>query len=103
MLSVVLGVLATWRLSTLLYWEKGPFDLCQKLRDRACLYRDAEGQPMSWLGRQLLCYWCVTFWVGFAVAPLAYFAPWLLWPLALSAGAVLLSQGGRTIWRAMED
>jgi hypothetical protein len=89
MMGLIVGALATWCVAAFLYYHKA----FQWLRDRAQVYALREdGQPITWLGRQLACFWCVAFWVGL-----------ILWPLALTGAAMLLAGGGRIIWRAMEN
>ena len=87
-LHLVLAVLATWRLSTLLARDDGPWDAIARLR--AVL---GDGQ---W-GRMLDCFHCVSLWVA---APLACglgrdpLEQWLAWP-ALSGAACLLERWHR--------
>jgi len=100
MMGLIVGALATWCVSAFLYCHKA----FQWLRDRAGTYalRD-DGQPITWLGRQLACFWCIAFWVGLILWPLALLYWWALVPLALCGAAMLLSGGGRTIWRMSTD
>jgi len=95
-IAFVVAVLAVWRVSASLYYGKE----FEALRRHFTLAEDTDGQLLSWIGRQLACFWCVTFWVAWPVALMA----WAWWPalipFALSGGAVLLSGGGRTIWRS---
>ncbi len=87
-LHIVLAVFATWRLSTLLARDDGPWDAIARLR--AAL---GDGQ---W-GRMLDCFHCVSLWVA---APLAWavgrdaLEQWLAWP-ALSGAACLLERWQR--------
>ena len=98
-IELTVAALATWRISASLYYGKE----FASLRRRFTLAEDADGQPLSWAGRQLACFWCVTFWVAWPVALVAW-AWWpMLVPFALSGGAVLLTGGGRTIWRTMQE
>jgi hypothetical protein len=82
---LTIGVLATWRISHLLYAEDGPGDIFLRLRRSA-----GEG---FW-GSLLDCFYCTSLWVAL---PLAFWIgdTWkqrlLLWP-ALSAGAILLER-----------
>lgn len=97
---LVLGVLATWTLSALLYYWSG----FEWLRVRAGIDMvDEFDQPITFWGRQLHCFWCVVLWVSVPVAAVVYFAPLVLTPLAFAGGAMLLSKGGRVIWREMAD
>ena len=89
MIELALAILATWRLSVWLWYE----------RDTS--WGRGLARLWPWAGRQLACFWCVSFWVGLAVTPLfgVSWAEWVLWPLALSGAVLLLSGGGRLIWR----
>jgi hypothetical protein len=79
----ILGILATWRLTHLLWGEDGPWELFVRLRR-------AVGE--GFWGSLLDCFFCCSLWVA---APFALLLGqgWrerlLLWP-ALSAGAILL-------------
>lgn len=97
---ILLGVLATFGLSALLYYWSG----FEWLRERAGVYFiDEHGDSITFIGRQLQCFWCVTVWVSIPISLLAHFAPTALYPLAFSGGAILLGKGGRIIWRSMTD
>jgi len=84
-LSILVAILAVWRLTHLLQFEDGPFDLISCSR--------------KWLHRLSLsglvdCFFCLSLWLA---APMAYFLgpSWkmrlILWP-ALSGAAILLNR-----------
>ena len=87
MIPLVVAALATWRVSVWLWTEKSG----QGARELLC------GWP--WAARQVSCFWCVSFWAGLLCGLVA----WLWWPalvpLALSGAAMLLSGGGRIVWK----
>lgn len=80
-LSTLIGALATWRATHLLYAESGPGRVFERLRS-------AAGNGLA--GQALQCFYCVSLWVAAPVA-LLLSADWrerlLLW-LALSAAAI---------------
>ena len=83
--------LATWRVSSLLVWERGPWAVFTRLRARAGVTHDDAGEPVAWpaqgVGLALACVWCVSLWVAPAVWLL-----WLLWaPLILTLAASALA------------
>lgn len=87
-LRFVLAALACWRLSALLAYDDGPWDLGLRLRRAA-----GHGT----LGQLLDCYRCTSLWVA---APLALavghtLVDWLLAWLALSGAACLLDRLGQ--------
>jgi len=81
----VLGILVTWRVTHLLSFEDGPWNVLMRLRDRL-------GHGL--LARLMDCFYCLSVWVA---APFAFIvgetlkAKLMLWP-ALSAGAILLER-----------
>ncbi len=84
-LTLVLAVLAVWRITHLLHAEDGPWDLVVRLR----LWAGA-----GVLGRAMDCFYCLSLWVALPFAWLLGAAPseqFLLWP-ALSAAAILLER-----------
>ena len=62
-LKVVLIGLAAWRSSALLVYERGPFDLCVRLRELLGFEHNGRGEPVGWpsgfLGSLLSCVWCL--------------------------------------------
>lgn len=87
MISLIMAALATWRLSAWLWYEKGG----QGCRLWLCRW--------PWVAQQVSCFWCVTFWMALPVALVAWLWWYALIPFALSGAAILLSGGGRVIWR----
>ncbi len=81
---LVLGVLATWRVTNLIHAEDGPWKLIERLRRRV----------RAALGTLLDCFYCLSLWVA---APFAYLLgeTWqerLLLIPTLSAAAILLER-----------
>ncbi len=87
-LSFVLAVLATWRVTHLLASEDGPGDLVVRFRK---LLGD------SWAGKLMDCFYCLSLWIA---APAAWFVSrrpvelLFAW-LAISGGACLLERTGK--------
>jgi len=96
MLEFIAAILATWRIAAALNYEYGPGDVWLKLRNWAAF------KSPFW-DKQLRCFWCCTFWAALLVLPFYLWFWWPLLPIAFSGAAVLLTQGGRTIWREMTD
>jgi hypothetical protein len=84
-ISLVIAILAVWRVTHLFWGEDGPWDLVVRLRRVA-------GNTM--VGSALDCFYCLSLWIA---APMAWLIGhgWqervLLW-LAFSAGAILLER-----------
>lgn len=94
--KLALAILAAWRIAANLYYQDGPCGAWCKVR----LW--AQGHS-PFVQKQLSCFWCCAGWAGLVVWPVYLWVPWLLVPLALSGAAILLSHGGRVIWRDMAD
>lgn len=93
---VILG-LATWRISSLLVNENGPFHVFRKIREMAGIkYQDDFKYlvPSTFFAELLDCVWCSSVWVSFFVAALYFVsperAPIIFLPFALSAIAILV-------------
>lgn len=108
--AIVSGVLSTWCISTLLYAWKG----FERLRRWAGVYGpyevltdDTTGEerlvPITIYGRLLECYWCLSVVVGLLITPIILLEWRITIPFALAGGSMLLSKGGRTVWRMQED
>lgn len=81
----ILGTLAVWRVTHLLYGEDGPGDIFVKFR---------KWVGNGFVGSLLDCFYCLSVWISIPFA-LSIGAGWreriFLW-LAMSAGAILLQR-----------
>jgi hypothetical protein len=118
-LRLAVGLLSTWRISVILWYERGLYGVVADLRDYVyhrslpTMKECAEDHGEFYLEHdiffeivhsQLSCLWCVSLWVGIIVTGICLTRAWLfLIPFALSGGAMILSGGSRTIWRATTD
>ncbi len=92
-MTFVVGVLATWRLSKMITEEEGPFMIFTRLRSTF----PSDGKH-GWIGRGLYCMWCVSVWIGIALGLVlslgASPTPTVVWGvvmgLACSTGAILV-------------
>lgn len=91
----ILG-LATWRLTSLLVYEAGPYELLARFRRTIGVYYDerSRAQGRNEFARAFTCAWCLSVWIGAAVAGAYYLSSELTvaaaLPFALSAIAVLV-------------
>jgi len=95
--DILLFGLATWRISSLLAAEAGPFDIFDKLRRLVGVTYDEAGVLCckNVLATGVTCLWCNSVWVGAGLALLAWLWPeayWLALPLALSAITILVQE-----------
>jgi hypothetical protein len=92
--NLAIGVLITWRLTALLYLERGPFAIFDHLRQLVGIYTELDpvkGETRAGkneIAKALTCYWCTSVWVAALVALLLR-AP-VLHLFAYSAGAIIL-------------
>lgn len=95
-MEILILILATWRLTSLLSSEAGPYAILDRLRHVAGVRYDSQGTPFgeNELARGLVCPWCLSVWIG-----LVFGLAWLLWssvviyvalPLAVSGGVILI-------------
>jgi hypothetical protein len=103
MLNLLLLGLATWRLSSLLVNESGPWDMFASLRHMAGVRFDDLSQPYaeSMLGNMLMCVWCSSLWVGLGFGLAYLFLPILVW--AIPAWALALSTLAIAIQKIMDN
>jgi hypothetical protein len=77
LLTLLILILATWRISSLLTNEEGPFEILSRLRKLTGAFD---------------CLWCMSIWTGVFITGLYWYssglATLLCLPFALSAGAV---------------
>lgn len=103
--ALILG-LATWRLSAMLSYERGPFGVFVKLRSLFGIspISDTDPEPETWpaeseIAQLWVCVWCLSAYVGagLVLAYLAFgsIAVWIALPFALSAAAILTERIAR--------
>lgn len=93
MLDLLIGILAAWRLTSLLHSEEGPFEVFARFRDWAGVRYDEQSQPVSdkQIGKMLCCFWCTSVWGALAIISFQRKLS-LVKTLAYSAGAILLEE-----------
>ena len=97
-MTIILLALATWRISSLLANETGPYQMFERFRYRIGVrYNEASmAYGQNEFAKLFTCVYCVSIFVFIAAAVLYYFQPglsfWLSLPLALSAVACLMSE-----------
>lgn len=97
MLDFLILIGATWRLTSLLVWEDGPFEVFARLRHLLGVRYDDRSQSYgtNWLAKGVICPACASVWFGvlWAIAYLLWRdSAWIALPLALSAGAIALEK-----------
>jgi len=95
---LLIAILATYRLTSLLHREVGPFELMTRIRKRFGIVHDFDGFPHGYpdtmFGKLFECSWCLSVWSGGIVTVVMLLGGWwLLLPLALSGGAILCVEG----------
>ena len=87
MMTMILAILATYRIARMLALEDGPFDAFVRVRERI----DPEQQ--TWVGRGLNCPLCISFWVALALTALLPYVDWqtfvITW-LGIAGGAAII-------------
>jgi len=98
-MTLLILILATWRITSLLNREQGPYNVLGKLRYTIGIRVDDAGQTygITELARLVDCPWCLSLWVGagLALVTATGVRDWALTTLALSAGAVLIDE----VWK----
>ena len=98
-LDILVGGVATWRLTRMFLTENGPYRVFRRIRERfGVVYVDDESLEVSSFKYEItMCMWCMSVWVGLALTLLQRFVPggrWFLLPFIYSAINVLV---GRTL------
>lgn len=92
--SFVILALVTWRVSSLLVNEDGPFYVFERIRARVGVQNHTVDNQ-RFLAQVLSCLWCCSIWVGAFWTLLLFLLPqsiWLAIPFALSAGTIFLAK-----------
>ena len=86
-LELTLSILAVYRLSHMVVYEAGPFNLLEKLR--TAVFQSS----IEWLKDGFNCVLCVSFWFSFFISFVVSFRGWqdyLLFSLGVAGGTTLL-------------
>lgn len=83
MIRLIRLMLATWRLTSLLVQEPGPYRLFARIRAH---HKETE------IGTALECIWCTSIWVAIFIVILDHFYPQMVDMLAVSTGAILIDK-----------
>lgn len=98
MLDFIILMLATWRISSLLISEAGPFKILEWFRYQIGVRVDEYSQTYGTneFAELFTCIWCLSIWTGLALAimylNIPLYTTWLCLPFALSAGAVIIDK-----------
>lgn len=92
--------LATWRISSIIVREDGPFHMFLRVRKMAGIIHDIDGNPIQspdgFFSELLFCVWCSSVWVGLFLTVFWFFTPeWSLIfsvPFAFSGMAILIDK-----------
>jgi len=96
MLRLIELILACWRLSSLIVFEDGPFDIFGKLRNAAGVRYTEDTTPYGTnvVSEAMTCLWCTSVWVALLLGFARMVKPgkWLVRWLSISAGAIVLDE-----------
>jgi len=93
-------ILATWRISSLITSEDGPFLCFRHLREMVGIRHDDQGKvmeiPETFFGELLTCVWCSSMWLAtawvlfwLALPQTSFFCAL---PFAISTGAIIVNR-----------
>lgn len=94
----VLLTLASYRITQLLVYDDGPFDLIFKFRDWIGVYElNQAGERQSFLGKLFSCPYCLGLWVSLfaALVGTLYGHNLFIWWLAIAGGQAFLENRSR--------
>lgn len=89
--DIGLMVLATWRLTSIINRER----IAQPIRKLFGESEDSVGlvsYPATFFGYLISCFMCLSIWISLIVIGIWLVCPYILWPFALSAGALLVEK-----------
>lgn len=99
-LILLVVTLATWRISSMVANERGPFGVFYRIRERVGIQHGDDGRPFivpeKFLAELFSCVWCNSVWIGcgltilLAVSPGATF--WISLPFSMSALAIMMQK-----------
>ncbi len=99
-LEFVIVALTVWRISALISYEDGPFNVFRWIRERIGIEHYDDGTKIEkeykGLASLFYCVWCISLWIGLFAAAMYWQRPILTvmfsLPFALSAGAIVVER-----------
>ena len=88
---LVLG-LATWRITSILHCEKISGCIRKGVGAEYTDTTDTWTYPDTFLGNLFACFWCLSVWIGLGCVISWWLLPEVLYPFAVSAVAILISE-----------
>lgn len=99
-INIFILALATWRISSLLKDEDGPYEIFSRFRQAIGLTEhyqiNANGEQErvllsngSFFADVVQCFWCLSIWIGYAIAILAALCYLISWEQTLFVGVAL--------------
>jgi len=104
-MDFIILALATFRISSLIADEDGPFGLFEWIRSKIGVQRDDKGKAYGTnnFAVGLVCQWCNSIWIGVVLMLLYMYSKqitlWVAFPLALSAVALTISEINKLLER----
>lgn len=97
MIDILVGCVATWRLTHLFLIENGPFRMFRKLRTKLGVEYESDDADVviSYKHEITVCPWCLSVWVGAGAAVILAIPKagrYILLPFVFSAGSVWAGQ-----------
>lgn len=87
---------AAWRMAALISYERGPFDIFLRLRERLNVTHDDSGVPISWpdgfITSLVSCVWCLSLWTALGLWGIYQWNHVVVIILAASAIAISIEQ-----------
>ncbi len=96
--AVLIGA-AAWRLTALVSYERGPFDIFLKLRGLLGFQHGDNGVPTAWpsgvIQEMISCPWCLGLWMAGAMYGLWQLEPQAVMVLAAASVVVVVERWAR--------
>ena len=92
MLDLIILALAAWRLTSILNREYIAWPLRKALGAKKDATTGGENYPDTVFGYLISCFICLSVWVSLLILILWFIYPPLIYPFALSGGAILVER-----------
>lgn len=91
-ITLIIAALAAWRITKAINEEKIGEGVRRKFAGER---EDALGMLTykdTFLAKLILCFWCLSFWVGVFCTLMVFIYPYFLYPFAISTAAIFLEE-----------
>jgi len=101
LLHFVILALATWRISSLITDEEGPWGIFSRIRNKIGIKYNEQNERYATneIAKQVMCIWCISYIIGAIVILIYFIVPWSIYLFSAFAFSAVSMLCDKQLWR----